>query len=218
MTEKVIAYQAVVENPLGRSTDWPEHCALGVVAHRRYGVDGIDVGPVIEVIQFEDDEALWAPVETDLRDVIAGCSLISTPEGARSLAAKLIEAADAGDQVAGEVTGFAPATYDLIAHLRRQIAFSGRTFGPGSRAGGIVAHITKELDEIKAAPGDLAEWVDVILLALDGAWRTGASPEAVVTALAAKQAKNETRSWPDWREMPEDGPIEHVRSEVPSCR
>jgi hypothetical protein len=31
-------------------------------------------------------------------------------------------------------------------------------------------------------------------------------------ARAAKQAKNESRTWPDWRTMSEDGAIEHDRA------
>lgn len=101
--------------------------------------------------------------------------------------------------------------FDLVAHIRGQIEFSMRTFGPGRRTEGVAAHIAKELDEIRSSPGDVREWVDVILLALDGAWRTGATPEEIAGAIAAKQRKNEARQWPDWREMPADGPIEHVK-------
>jgi hypothetical protein len=102
--------------------------------------------------------------------------------------------------------------FDLLAHLRRQRAWSEKTFGPGARTAGVTAHIRKELAEIEAAPSDLGEWIDVVILALDGAWRSGASPEAIIEALVAKQTKNEARTWPDWRTMPEDAPIEHDRS------
>lgn len=102
---------------------------------------------------------------------------------------------------------------NLIDHLKRQMAFSKKTFGPGTRASGIVDHIRKELTEIEADPGDLEEWVDVILLALDGAWRTGATPEQVATAIDAKMTKNENRTWPDWREVGQGKAIEHVREE-----
>ncbi|HGN0947364.1 TPA: dATP/dGTP pyrophosphohydrolase domain-containing protein [Pseudomonas aeruginosa] len=103
--------------------------------------------------------------------------------------------------------------FDL--HLERQRRFSERTFGPGSRAAGVVDHIRKELREIEEAPGDLAEWVDVVILALDGAWRTGATPAQIIDALLAKQAKNESRSWPDWRTAPADKAIEHDRADDP---
>src|SRR5688572_4050611 len=87
--------------------------------------------------------------------------------------------------------------FDLIEHLDRQRDFSLRTFGPGHRSQGVVDHIRKELIEIEAEPLDLSEWVDVILLALDGAWRAGHSPLAIAQGIAAKQAKNEQRAWPD---------------------
>ena len=102
-------------------------------------------------------------------------------------------------------------TMDLVAHIRRQREWSRRTFGPGERAKGVVAHIRKELVEIEAAPADLEEWVDVILLALDGAWRAGYTPEEIAAAIEAKQTKNEGRQWPDWRTAPKDKAIEHVR-------
>lgn len=103
------------------------------------------------------------------------------------------------------------AALDLVAHLRRQQAWSEATFGPGDRTAGNVAHIRKELAEIEADPADIAEWVDVILLALDGAWRAGWTPEEIAGALVAKQALNEARLWPDWRTAPRDKAIEHAR-------
>lgn len=108
--------------------------------------------------------------------------------------------------------GPAPAQeHDLIAHLHRQSAFSLRTFGPGERTKGIIAHIRKELLEIDANPYDLSEWIDVVLLALDGAWRHGGTPESIPRALAAKQLTNEQRKWPDWRTIPQDEAIGHVK-------
>lgn len=100
---------------------------------------------------------------------------------------------------------------DLIQHLYDQRDWSERTFGPGDRTAGVVDHIRKELREIEAAPGDLEEWIDVVIMAFDGAWRSGHSPEAIVSGLVAKQRKNEAREWPDWRTQPIDKAIEHVR-------
>lgn len=102
--------------------------------------------------------------------------------------------------------------FNLVEHLHRARAFSEKTFGPGARAEGIVAHICKELDEIIAEPTDLEEWIDVMILAMDGAWRAGYEPEEIVAALVAKQNKNESRTWPDWRKFADDQPIEHDRS------
>ncbi|HHW2430345.1 MULTISPECIES: dATP/dGTP pyrophosphohydrolase domain-containing protein [Pseudomonas] len=105
--------------------------------------------------------------------------------------------------------------FSFEQHLHRQREFSERTFGPGSRAAGVVDHIRKELREIEEAPGDLAEWIDVVILALDGAWRTGATPGQIIDALVAKQTKNESRTWPDWRTVPADKAIEHNRADDP---
>lgn len=106
----------------------------------------------------------------------------------------------------------AAGQFDFAAHLRRQREFSERTFGPGARTTGVVDHITKELREILDKPDDLSEWIDVAILALDGAWRAGYTPEQIIAALVAKQSKNEARVWPDWRTVPEGKAIEHDRS------
>jgi hypothetical protein len=103
------------------------------------------------------------------------------------------------------------AVFDLVAHLHRQRRFSRRVFGPGQRTLGILDHLRKELREIETTPRDLVEWIDVMILALDGAWRAGYAPEAIAAALAAKQAENERRVWPDWRTANPDHAIEHTR-------
>ena len=104
-------------------------------------------------------------------------------------------------------------TFDLISHLRRQFAFSYATFGPGHRTAGNLDHIRKELREIENDPDDLKEWVDVMILAFDGAMRRGFSPEAIVSTIEAVQSRNEARIWPDWRTQPLDKAIEHDRSD-----
>lgn len=103
--------------------------------------------------------------------------------------------------------------FDLVSHIEHQIAFSEKTFGPGDRTEGIVDHITKELAEVLQSSGHLEEWIDVIILAIDGAWRCGASPQEIAAALAAKQTKNESRRWPDWRTAEPGKAIEHCRDE-----
>lgn len=101
--------------------------------------------------------------------------------------------------------------FDFEAHLHRQKEWSERTFGPGSRAIGVVDHIRKELREVEADPSDVTEWIDVVILALDGAWRAGYSPQEIIAALTEKQRLNELRAWPDWRKMSPDQAIEHER-------
>ena len=103
--------------------------------------------------------------------------------------------------------------FDLIGYIISQREWSEKTFGPGERTVGIVDHIKKELKEIEADPLDLAEWIDVIILALDGAWRAGHSPEEIAQCLSDKQAKNRARKWPDWRTAEEGKAIEHIREQ-----
>lgn len=102
--------------------------------------------------------------------------------------------------------------FDFLAHLRNQREWSEKTFGPGKRTAGVCDHIRKELLEIEADPDDALEWLDVAILALDGAWRAGLSPEQIIGGIVGKQAKNERRTWPDWRTAPADKAIEHDRS------
>lgn len=99
------------------------------------------------------------------------------------------------------------------AHLQRQRDWSTKTFGPGDRTYGIMKHIEKEFDEIVNDPTDAKEWIDVAILALDGAWRAGLEPQEIIDALIEKQSINEKRTWPDWRQFTYGEAIEHVRTE-----
>lgn len=121
--------------------------------------------------------------------------------------------ADARHQVACVAAALRPVLpRDLVTHLHRQRDFSARTFGPGARTRGVLDHIRKELAEIERAPDSLDEWIDIVLLAFDGAWRAGHEPAAIARALIDTQARNEARLWPDWREADPDKAIEHVRT------
>lgn len=130
-------------------------------------------------------------------------------------------------------------------HLRRQMAFSRWAFGPGERRKGVIDHIRKELVEIEGGGGGPEEWVDVVILALDGLTRALANetrttfstyrdghenrteekkvrvrkwedvPETALRMIVSKQSKNEQRDWPDWRTAPKDRAIEHVRYSEP---
>lgn len=115
---------------------------------------------------------------------------------------------------------------DLKQHLLRQMAFSHATFGPGKRTEGVTDHIKKELIEVADADGtfeQVEEWVDVVILALDGLTRRlvyGLSdeiredPERAATMVCemiqSKQTKNESRQWPDWRTAEKGKAIEHI--------
>jgi Protein of unknown function (DUF550) len=101
----------------------------------------------------------------------------------------------------------------MIELLRRQWKFSVRTFGPYNNVAGIIDHIKKELVEVEADPSDLEEWIDIAILAFDGALRQGFTPQQVVRGYEAKLAKNKQRTWPDWRTADLGKAIEHVRDE-----
>lgn len=122
---------------------------------------------------------------------------------------------------------------DLVEHLKRQIAFSRGTFGPGARTEGVIDHIRKELIEVEKSNGSPEEWVDVVILALDGLTRAIKAQfgpdwekmmlyrihdEVAIEACALireKQNKNEARDWPDWRTADPSKAIEHVRPKSP---
>ncbi|MBT4177744.1 MAG: DUF550 domain-containing protein [Candidatus Marinimicrobia bacterium] len=100
---------------------------------------------------------------------------------------------------------------NLPKYIQRQQAWSKMTFGADKRTDGLIDHIKKELGEIEESPESLEEWIDVIILALDGAWRCGHTPKQIVAALIEKQIKNFKRKWPDWRTSEPGKAIEHIR-------
>jgi hypothetical protein len=103
----------------------------------------------------------------------------------------------------------------MRAYIRRQIEWSYKNFGHGHRTTAILNHIEKEIKEIVENPHDLEEWIDIIILALDGAWRCGRqrdyTPEDIMDMLDFKQLKNFDRVWV----LPADPnqPCEHQREE-----
>lgn len=151
-------------------------------------------------------------VKNTLRDLVATIDLHTDCMDGSMNTAPLAQYIEAAEVVLGERSATL-SSFDLVDHLYRQRDFSQRTFGPGERTAGVLDHIRKELGEIEATPGDLSEWIDVVLLAFDGAWRAGFEPDQIAHALAAKQAKNEKRQWPDWRTAEAGKAIEHVRSQ-----
>jgi hypothetical protein len=100
----------------------------------------------------------------------------------------------------------------ILEYLRAHIAWSRLTFGIGLKTVSITRHIKKELDEIAANPTDLVEWIDVIILGFDGAWRAGHTPEQIISALQHKQSVNFGRQWQTPANP--DEPVEHIREEA----
>jgi hypothetical protein len=102
-------------------------------------------------------------------------------------------------------------SFNFARHLADQIEWSRRVFGPEDRTEGVLRHIEKELSEIRQKPDDIDEWIDVIILACDGALRRGFTPLQIVSALDKKMKRNMERTWPDWRSRSSNEPIEHVK-------
>lgn len=103
--------------------------------------------------------------------------------------------------------------YSAVSYIREHADWSFRTFGPstGHDTERVCRHIEKELLEIRDNPLDCEEWVDVIILAIDGALRSGHAPIVIANTLRWKQKKNMERAW----NIPADPrtPIEHHRME-----
>lgn len=81
----------------------------------------------------------------------------------------------------------------LDAYIDRQMRWSAVTFGPNDRSMGVLAHIEKELNEVRNAATEmfhaptpanraslLEEIIDVMILAIDGLWRCGNDPRGCV--------------------------------------
>lgn len=103
--------------------------------------------------------------------------------------------------------------YSFLEYVQRHVHWSLQTFHSANRwdYDRLCRHIEKELEEIRRHPSDCEEWIDVIILAIDGAFRSGHSPAEIALTLRRKQDKNIQRTWI----IPEDPtiPIEHNRME-----
>lgn len=104
-----------------------------------------------------------------------------------------------------------PPTLDLQRFLQDFHNWSLATFGTGKRTSAVLQHIRRELAEVEREPDELSEWVDVILLAFNGAMRRGATPRQVCAALVAKHLINQDRLWP--ATGADDEVMEHIRTD-----
>ncbi len=93
------------------------------------------------------------------------------------------------------------------------IAFLRQLEWPGHRSE--IYWIGKAIEAAEKTPAVLAMWANVAVVACEVAAERGLARHAVVAAVIAKQARNEARTWPDWRTLPPDAPIEHV-SDAPA--
>lgn len=105
---------------------------------------------------------------------------------------------------------------DFSDYVHRQREWSLVTFGNGKRTDGISKHIAHELEEIANAENDvekLEECIDVIILAMDMAWRLGWEPRVIEDMLLWKQTKNFSRKWPakEVSEANQSEPTFHIK-------
>ncbi len=88
--------------------------------------------------------------------------------------------------------------------------FSDVAFGTPQERGPLcpLAHLEKEILELKADLNDHSEWADCLLLLLDAARRAGVDADQLILAAFKKLEVNKTRKWgkPD-----ENGVIQHIK-------
>lgn len=115
------------------------------------------------------------------------------PESDRAMVKEAYECADAMDEWRKKRR--VVDDFDFEKFINQKLLWSIKTFGIDLSPHGIVDHIRRELLEIVAQPHDLKEWVDVILIALDGASRAGFTGAEIVRAMVEKMEVNRARRW-----------------------
>lgn len=93
---------------------------------------------------------------------------------------------------------------------RDQAEWSQATFGADTERGplGALRHLEKEAREAQAAPSDVTEYADCLILLLDASRRAGFTPMELIAAARDKMRVNRSRAWP----KPVEGqPCEHVK-------
>ncbi|EGZ4891045.1 DUF550 domain-containing protein [Salmonella enterica] len=92
---------------------------------------------------------------------------------------------------------------------KRHAEWSDSTFGNVGPVGPL-KHLSKEVLEAAAEPGDLSEWADMQFLLWDAQRRAGITDEQIALAMVEKLAVNKKREWPE----PKDGePRLHIKEQ-----
>lgn len=100
----------------------------------------------------------------------------------------------------------------ILEYIRTHVEWSDRTFGVGDHTEGLLKHIQKEIEEVREiSPYSITEWVDIIILAIDGAHRQGYSPMQIASMLIEKQNINANRKYPKITNP--DEPTEHIQED-----
>lgn len=113
---------------------------------------------------------------------------------------------------------------DFARFLRNQQKWSTETFGPytEARTQGILDHARKEIEEIAAEPNDVEEWIDLMILAIDGAlaaatlrypaghYQAEKAVDLVEWTRDQKMEKNIRRNWPAQADQVPGLAVEHI--------
>lgn len=78
------------------------------------------------------------------------------------------------------------AHHSLEGLIEKQIKISKNKFGTETRTSGIIDHMVEELKEIENNPNDIFEWIDMLILSIDGSWRRGFTPSEIAEAWKQK--------------------------------
>lgn len=84
--------------------------------------------------------------------------------------------------------------------------WSEKTFGIHAGTS-TLTHLAREVEELRAAPDDLEEYADCLILLMDAARRQGYSLDDLLLATASKFVANTCRVW---GEPDDEGVVEHV--------
>lgn len=100
----------------------------------------------------------------------------------------------------------ADMTFNLTQYIEELKAWQLETFGEEDRTEALVKHIRKELREIEAKPDDIDEWCDVMILSIEGAWRSGYEPIYIAHELSCADG-----GWPHLPTLAKiDGMLSHA--------
>lgn len=105
------------------------------------------------------------------------------------------------------------STFNFAEYLHRQWKFSQEISGPGERTKIVSDYIRAALSELQCMASETErqrKWIDVVMLALDGALRADLSPEEIVFEMVFAQKSKEQRISDAGFADPNKA-IEHVR-------
>lgn len=106
---------------------------------------------------------------------------------------------------------FAQMFFELY---QRHAEWSRANFGRDDQSGPCrpLNHMAKEVQEALAAPDDIKEYADLLILWMDATRRAGYTPLDVLRAAVAKMGENERRPWPKFDPTADPcTPTEHIR-------